>query len=69
MSRPTIKYPRGKLNAYDEGELSMSMLIKGNTLVIDFGKPVAWFGLGLQGVRELRQKLEKFEKELQANES
>lgn len=69
MSRPRIKYPRGKLTPGDEGELAMTMLVTGNTLVIDFGKPVAWLGLGLQEVRKLREKLEKYEKELQANES
>lgn len=67
MSRPKIRYPRGRLTAGDEGALAMTMLVTGNTLVIDFGKPVAWIGLGLQEVRDLRERLEKYEKELQAN--
>ena len=62
-------YPRGKLNAHDEGQLRIAMTVKGNTLIIDFGKPVKWLGLGLQEVRAMRQGFEKYEKELEANEA
>jgi hypothetical protein len=62
-------YPRGKLNARDEGQLRMMMRVEKNTLVIDFGKPVAWFGLGLNEVRALRLKFEEYERQLEANES
>lgn len=62
-------YPRGKLRPDDQGQLKMAMVVHGNTLIIDFGKPVAWFGLGLQEVRALRVAFEKYEKQLEANES
>ena len=57
-------YPRGKLNAHDEGRLRIAMRVDGNTLIIDFGKPVAWFGLGLHEVTALREQFEKYERQL-----
>lgn len=39
------KYPRGKLNADDEGQLAMRVGNDGMTVRLDFGKPVAWVGL------------------------
>lgn len=63
------RYPRGKLRADDEGQLAMKMCIQDNTLLIVFGKPVGWFGLGLQEVRELRRRLGEYEKQLEENES
>lgn len=64
--RPKPSYPRGKLNAHDEGQLRMAFAIKGNTLILDFGKPVAWIGLSLHEVTQLREAFEKYEKELRA---
>lgn len=57
-------YPRGKLNARDEGELRIAMTVKDNTLVIDFGKPVAWIGFSLHEVTQLRELFEKYERQL-----
>lgn len=62
-------FPRGKLRPDDEGQLRITMAVKGNTLVVDFGKSVKWIGFGLQEVRALRAALEKYEKELETNES
>jgi hypothetical protein len=41
----TGDFPRGKLNADDEGGLLMGIAVKDKTVVINFGKPVAWLGL------------------------
>lgn len=38
-------YPRGKLNDNDEGELSIKVFVKDNTVMIDFGKKISWVGL------------------------
>lgn len=38
------KYPHGKLNENDEGALTLRIGIKGNRLIIDFGKQVIWIG-------------------------
>jgi hypothetical protein len=39
------RFPRGKLNADDEGQLAVAITTKDKTVIIDFGKPVVWFGL------------------------
>lgn len=49
MSKPklgaTNSFPRGKLNQHDEGGLRIAVGMKDKTIVIDFGKEVAWLGL------------------------
>lgn len=50
-------YPRGKLRADDEGELSVAMGVKDGTVVIDFGKPIRWLGLGAKDARAWADKL------------
>lgn len=65
--RPKPRYPRGKLNAHDEGEIQWRARVEGNTLILDFGKPVVWLGLGLHEVTILREAFEKYEKQLRAN--
>ena len=44
---PTGDFPHGKLNAQDEGGLTMAIGLAddGKTVTIDFGKKIAWFGL------------------------
>ena len=39
------KYPQGKLNEHDEGELAIRVGIKNKKVVIDFGKEIVWFGM------------------------
>lgn len=39
------QYPRGKLNADDEGQLQLAVGVQDKTLIIDFGKQVVWLGL------------------------
>ena len=41
----TNTFPRGKLNQHDEGELRIAVGMQDKTIVIDFGKEVAWVGL------------------------
>lgn len=57
-------FPRGRLNANDEGQLRIAATIKDNTMVLDFGEPVAWIGLGLHEVTALLELLEKYERKL-----
>lgn len=40
------EYPRGRLGADDDGALQVRMAVKDGTVLVDFGKPVAWIGLG-----------------------
>lgn len=51
------QYPRGKLNADDEGQLALRMAVKDGTVVMDFGKPVAWMGFGPEDAVNLAQML------------
>lgn len=39
------QYPRGKLNADDEGALNIAIGERDNTVIINFGKKVAWIGM------------------------
>lgn len=64
MSGWRPKYPRGKLNAHDEGSIQWRARVEGNTLILDFGKPVVWLGMGLHEVTHLREMLEKYEQQL-----
>lgn len=43
----TGKFPEGKLNADDEGELQFAIAAdkKNKVVIIDFGKEVAWLGM------------------------
>lgn len=41
----TGNFPEGKLNEADEGELSMAVAIRDGKVIVDFGKPVVWFGM------------------------
>lgn len=50
-------YPRGKLNAEDEGELTVRITVKDKTVIVDFGKGVTWLGLGAVEARALGRKL------------
>ena len=41
----TGDFPRGKMNRDDEGALRMGVTHTNSEVVINFGTPVAWFGL------------------------
>lgn len=41
----TGEYPRGKFNADDEGGLAIGVARQDKTVIVNFGKPVAWLGL------------------------
>lgn len=57
--RAMTHFPRGKLNADDEGALTMAIAVKDKTVVVDFGKPVTWLGLDADTARKLGRKLIK----------
>jgi hypothetical protein len=50
-------YPRGKLQADDEGELTMAMYWKDKTFVIDFGKDVKWIGMSREDAQEFALRI------------
>jgi hypothetical protein len=60
------KFPHGKLNENDEGEATFRLFLQDRTLIVDFGRPVTWFGLRLDDVVRFRELLEKYERQLRA---
>jgi len=55
----TGKFPRGKADADDEGELRMALAADhGNGIVrLEFGKPIGWLGLPSGEARQLASLL------------
>lgn len=43
---PTGRFPRGKLNENDEGEIQIAIAVDKakQVVIIDFGKPTTWIG-------------------------
>ncbi len=54
------EYPKGRMGHEDDGALSYAIAAdpRHSTIVIRFGKPVEWIGLGEQDTRDLITKLE-----------
>lgn len=53
----TGRYPDGKLNEDDEGELALKIGVKDGNVVLDFGKPVAWFAMPPDLAVDLAERL------------
>jgi hypothetical protein len=55
----TGRFPEGKLNADDEGEIAVGIAAdrKNRKVVVDFGKPVAWIGFSPEQATELGEML------------
>jgi hypothetical protein len=53
------KYPRGKLRADDEGQLAIKMAVQDGTLLLIFGKPVTWLGLGIADAERLIEGMQE----------
>lgn len=49
----TGRFPEGKLNPGDEGELRLAVGREGDKIIIAFGKPVAWIGMTPKEAAEL----------------
>lgn len=55
----TGDHPRGKIVPHDEGGIRIAVGRKGDTVVIDFGTPVAWIGFSSDEARALAESLLK----------
>jgi hypothetical protein len=55
----TNKFPQGKLNDNDEGEIAFGVAAdkENGKVLINFGKPVAWFGMDREQAIELANTL------------
>lgn len=43
---PTGKYPQGKMNKQDEGELQIKIGTSDGKVIIEFGTEIKWLGFG-----------------------
>jgi hypothetical protein len=48
----TGRFPEGKLHRTDEGELQFGIAHKDGKVIVNFGKPVAWFAMPAEKARE-----------------
>jgi hypothetical protein len=55
----TGKFPQGKLNEDDEGELTFGIANDGKLVHVDFGKPVHWFAVGPDLALQIASNLTK----------
>ena len=55
----TGKFPQGKIDPDDEGELRVAITREGDNVILNFGKPVAWLALPKDQVRGLISLLMK----------
>ncbi len=68
MIGPSRQFPKGKLNEDDQGELTIGVATdkEKKTVIINFGKRVAWIGLPAEGLKIfiniLQDKLKGIEK-------
>lgn len=60
------EYPAGRMGAEDDGTLSYSVAADPvhQTVIIRFGKPVEWIGLGIEDIDRLIEKLSEKKMEL-----
>lgn len=61
------EYPKGKLDADDEGALAFAIAVdeEKKLMMIKFNKPVTWMGLYLPDARRLRDAIGKKIKQLE----
>jgi hypothetical protein len=55
----TGKFPEGKLDDTDEGELAFAIGVKNGNVIINFGTPIAWIALEPQMAAKLGAALIK----------
>lgn len=53
----TGKYPDGKLNDDDQGEIKIGVTVKDNKVVLAFGKHVEWIGFTREQAIQIGQTL------------
>lgn len=53
----TGKFPHGKLNDHDEGELIVALHVEGGKIVMEFGKRISWLALTAEDARHFARTL------------
>lgn len=60
----TGKFPDGKIDPNDEGEIKFGITILKGNVIIEFGKPVRWFGMTKEQAKDLGEFLIKKSEEI-----
>ena len=55
----TGRFPEGQLDPSDEGEIRIGIAHLDGKVVLNFGKPVAWFALTPRQARQLAESIRK----------
>ena len=66
---PTGKFPKGKLNEDDEGELAFSVFVKAENVIINFNTPVHWIAMLPAQAEELAFKLIKYAEKIKGKDN
>ena len=64
MRGATGQFPNGKLTEHDEGEIQFAVGERGENVIIDFGKPVAWFAMSAEQAEGLADCLRDHAREV-----
>lgn len=64
--QPSGTFPRGKLCPADEGQIQMEVGTSNGAVIIRFGKPIKWLGLGAEEADGLADLLKKHASALRA---
>lgn len=56
----TGKFPDGKLNQSDEGEIMVGITSVEDRVIVQFGKPVSWIGFTKEQAKDLAASLIKY---------
>lgn len=54
-----MKYPDGKLNENDNGELGIIVYVKDGRVILYFGKDISWIGFDKHTLKTLIDGLQK----------
>lgn len=67
MSREFRKFPRGRLNAQDEGEIQIAVGVQQDVVVLAFPKMVSWVGMPAEQAEELADTIRQRAQEAKRN--
>jgi len=65
---PTGKFPEGKFNEHDEGEIAIAVYPKKGNIIIDFNSPVHWIGMPPEQAVQLAETILKHVKKMAVEE-
>lgn len=57
MGKEFRRFPRGRLNKQDEGEIAVAVGVQQDVVVLAFPKPVAWIGMPAEQAEELAETI------------